>query len=126
MFGGHINRLFAVKCMLTDYPFEVIGFFMLSSSVLLAYMIRIVEFGHKINLDQTTAELTEFKYLQDALWYVFVTYGTIGYGDYFPKTNLGRLFGVTAGLTGTYMISVLVISLQNRLSLNNTEVNVII
>jgi voltage-gated potassium channel len=42
----------------------------------------------------------------DALWYLLVTMSTVGYGDYFPVTDLGRLIGsliiiVGVGVFGT-------------------------
>ncbi|MGN6220701.1 MAG: ion transporter [Microbacterium sp.] len=43
----------------------------------------------------------------DALWYTIVTISTVGYGDTFPVTNLGRLLGamiiiVGVGIFGTF------------------------
>ena len=43
----------------------------------------------------------------DALWYTVVTISTVGYGDQFPVTNLGRLLGVLiiivgVGIFGTF------------------------
>jgi len=43
----------------------------------------------------------------DALWYVIVTISTVGYGDVFPTTNVGRLIGaliivVGVGIFGTF------------------------
>jgi len=43
----------------------------------------------------------------DALWYVIVTISTVGYGDQYPVTNEGRVFGsliivVGVGIFGTF------------------------
>jgi len=59
---------------------------------------------------------------QDALWYCLVTLTTVGYGDFFPKTNAGRfLVGVPLLLLGIgllgFMLSVLataLISAKNK------------
>ena len=32
--------------------------------------------------------------LYDAIWYSFVTFSTVGYGEYYPVTVLGRLIGL--------------------------------
>jgi voltage-gated potassium channel len=43
----------------------------------------------------------------DAIWYVIVTISTVGYGDQFPVTNMGRLAGaliivIGVGIFGTF------------------------
>jgi voltage-gated potassium channel len=43
---------------------------------------------------------------QDAIWYLIVTMSTVGYGDLYPVTDLGRLIGsviivVGVGVFGT-------------------------
>jgi voltage-gated potassium channel len=43
----------------------------------------------------------------DGLWYTIVTISTVGYGDQYPVTNLGRLMGsfiivVGVGIFGTF------------------------
>jgi len=43
----------------------------------------------------------------DALWWALVTVTTVGYGDKFPVTNLGRLVGTFVILIGVIMFSVL-------------------
>ncbi len=43
----------------------------------------------------------------DALWWALVTVTTVGYGDKFPVTNLGRVIGALTILLGVIMFSVL-------------------
>jgi voltage-gated potassium channel len=43
----------------------------------------------------------------DALWWGFVTITTVGYGDYFPVTGLGRTMGVLLMLAGVGIIGAL-------------------
>lgn len=68
---------------------------------------------------------------QDALWYCLVTITTVGYGDFFPKTNAGRfLVGVPMLLLGIgllgFMLSVLataLISAKNKELKGMSEAN---
>jgi voltage-gated potassium channel len=43
----------------------------------------------------------------DALWWGFVTITTVGYGDYYPVTTLGRLTGVLVMFAGVGIIGAL-------------------
>ena len=43
----------------------------------------------------------------DAVWWVFVTVTTVGYGDYFPTTAVGRLCAVLVMFGGIALIGVL-------------------
>ena len=43
----------------------------------------------------------------DALWWAFVTITTVGYGDYYPVTTLGRVTGVAVMAAGIGLIGAL-------------------
>jgi voltage-gated potassium channel len=43
----------------------------------------------------------------DALWWAFVTLTTVGYGDFFPVTTLGRITGVAVMAAGIGLIGAL-------------------
>jgi voltage-gated potassium channel len=49
----------------------------------------------------------------DAVWWVFVTLTTVGYGDRFPTTFVGRLAGVFVMFSGIALIGVLASFLAN-------------
>jgi voltage-gated potassium channel len=49
----------------------------------------------------------------DALWWAFVTITTVGYGDRYPTSNLGRLAGVATMIAGVGLFSVLTGFLAN-------------
>jgi voltage-gated potassium channel len=80
-----------------------------SSSLLLVVFIAILvwEFGSVaiLSVESRSAD-GNIKTASDALWYALVTMSTVGYGDRFPVTDLGRLIGsviiiVGVGLFGT-------------------------
>jgi voltage-gated potassium channel len=43
----------------------------------------------------------------DAVWWVFVTMTTVGYGDFYPTTVVGRIAGVFVMFCGVALIGVL-------------------
>ena len=49
----------------------------------------------------------------DALWWAFVTITTVGYGDRYPTSSLGRLAGVATMIAGVGLFSVLTGFLAN-------------
>lgn len=58
--------------------------------------------------------------LGDALWWAVVTVATVGYGDYYPVTAVGRIIAVFMMLSGIGIFVLLVGSLSQR-RLQRTE-----
>jgi voltage-gated potassium channel len=69
--------------------------------------ILVMEFGSLLILSvERGAPGANIESAQDALWYLIVTMSTVGYGDRFPVTDVGRLVGsfiivVGVGVFGT-------------------------
>jgi voltage-gated potassium channel len=81
-----------------------------ASSALLVVIflaLLLLEFGAALILAiELPAPDSNIKDASDALWYVYVTVTTVGYGDRYPVTNPGRVVGVLimtvgVGLFGT-------------------------
>jgi voltage-gated potassium channel len=51
----------------------------------------------------------------DAMWWVYVTITTVGYGDHYPVTNGGRLVGVIVMTTGVGLFGTLAGFIANKL-----------
>ena len=109
-----IFRLLRVIRLLRAYGVKNIGRSLVrdrAGSALLTLLlmgILVLQFGslEMLNIEQQApgANITSGS---DALWYVIVTISTVGYGDQYPVTNAGRLFGsmiivVGVGIFGTF------------------------
>ncbi len=81
MFGGILSRLFAIKCALTVSPFTIIILFALSFTIVLGYMIRIIEYNPSYDIGNNSMEVEikppeDFLYLGNSLWYIMITMTT--------------------------------------------------
>ena len=47
------------------------------------------------------------------MWCIVITMTTVGFGDFYPSTHLGRMIGVMAALWGTFLVSLMVVALTN-------------
>ena len=55
---------------------------------------------------------------------MIVTMTTVGYGDYYPSSTLGRIIGIIACIFGIFLISMMIVTITNLLNFEGTENNV--
>ena len=63
----------------------------------------------------------DFSYLINCIWNVIITMTTVGYGDYFPKTLLGRIWTIACAIWGIFIVSCLVVVLTNLVTSNSIK-----
>lgn len=49
---------------------------------------------------------------------------TVGYGDFYPKTNLGRIVGIIIAFWGVFIVSLFVVALSTMLEFDLGEIKV--
>jgi hypothetical protein len=70
-------------------------------------ILLLLEFGSiAVLLAENGADGANIESASDALWWVFVSITTVGYGDTFPVTNIGRLVGVVTIAVGVGLFGV--------------------
>jgi voltage-gated potassium channel len=57
------------------------------------------------------------------MWLMILSMTTVGYGDIYPRTNLGRLFTMLACFAGTFVVSLLTVTITTKISMNDQESN---
>jgi len=58
---------------------------------------------------------------EDTIWWAFITITTVGYGDLYPVTNIGRFLAVILIFTGIFSFGAVISYLSNMFkSINNT------
>lgn len=121
MLGFRLSRFFSIKCLMIVHPY----LFLLISGSIVAFafaMILRISDGPIIEIsDKAKENQLNFKPIANALWVALVSMTTVGYGDIYPLTNLGRFVVVVCAVLGTIIVSLMVISLQNSLQFNTSE-----
>ena len=77
-------------------------------------IVLVLEFGAMAMIaSERTNPDANIKTSSDAIWWAFVTITTVGYGDRFPITNVGRLIGMAVMMVGVGLFGVLTGYLAN-------------
>ncbi len=63
----------------------------------------------------------DYEHFTTNIWLSFITMTTVGYGDFYPSTQMGRFIAILASLYGVCLTSLFVISLNNVLSFQSNE-----
>lgn len=115
--GFNFRSLFALKALLKERPLEVLAFSMLGSIIVFAVGIRVYERPYEL----LNTEEDNFKYIWNGMWLVVLTMTTVGYGDVYPKTHVGRFIGALSCLFGVFLVSLVVVSLSNAVKFKKGE-----
>lgn len=110
---------FAIKAEIKEKPYLMVGILMLSSILVFGYALRNVELGFMKY--KTEKNFLDWSYVLNGFWCIIITILTTGYGDYYPTTMLGRIIAVFACIWGTFLISLMVVSLTVSLEFSTQE-----
>ena len=115
MNGCKANYMFAVKALMKNKPYTVLVVALLFSVGIMGYFLRMFERPLSVVSGQ------DFNLFSNTVWNVLVTMTTVGYGDYYPKTNMGRIIGLIIAFWGVFIVSLFVVSLQNMFEFDSCE-----
>lgn len=104
-YGFTANVRFAFKCFVRANPGSSVAIVLVTSVMVLAYMMRIFELPYGVTVGTKIWD----SYF-DAIWCTTITMATVGYGDVVPATFFGRLVAIAAAIWGTFLISLLILS----------------
>ena len=125
--AGRILHKFGLKNIMGEFIEDRAGSTLFT---LLLLIFLVIEFGAMIIVtvesESANANITT---AADAIWYIYVTITTVGYGDQYPVTNVGRGIGMVimaigVGLFGTltgYLSNFFLAPRKKRLEPSNEE-----
>lgn len=110
------KETFLVRCMMQDRPLSFIASIFVFGIMLFGYALRIAE-TPLWTVDKTMDYYSYF----NCMWNVLITMTTVGYGDMYPRTIMGRLIVLVCCIYGNVVMSLLVSSAHNNLILTKNE-----
>jgi hypothetical protein len=106
-----IHSVFATKLLMENHPVKCVIFISIVFCFSAGYWLKVVEGG--IN--------SRFESYLDCMWCLVITFWTIGYGDLFPTTLLGRFVAVTTGFLGIVTAAIITATLANAMQFSVKE-----
>lgn len=104
---------FSLKSLLKSKPLTL---------YIITSLVSIIFFSLSIQIFEREVQDAFNNYLT-SVYYVLVTMATLGYGDYSAKTNEGRIIGMIACIFGVFLMSMIIISVNNLLEMSKGEQN---
>lgn len=117
--GQSADTVFALKSYIQDSPFVGIIIVFLSISLFSAACMRIAERPERYS-DGTVAQ-SSLENLSDNLWVIFYTTTTVGYGNIYPVTHMGRLTCIIACIFGNMYLGMLVVAIHQKMDHDDNE-----
>uniref|UniRef100_A0A8R1U0A6 CaMBD domain-containing protein n=2 Tax=Onchocerca TaxID=6281 RepID=A0A8R1U0A6_ONCVO len=116
-----LNRIsmdfrFVIKTMMADHPLRVLIVFTVSFWICMSWMFT--------QCERYDGQLSAKHYYLNSIWFIIVTFMSVGYGDIVPNTYCGRTLAITTGIVGAGVSSALIAVISRKLELSRAEKHV--
>jgi hypothetical protein len=119
-----LSLIYAVKCQLRRHPFLTLGGLFVICICIFGLIVRTFEFGF---VDDSSDEAGKtktnpsFENYFNSFWLIVTSMLTIGYGDIYPKTHLGRIVIFMSVVVGMILVSLMIVFLSFLIESNPEE-----
>lgn len=113
-YGCEASNLFALKCDLKENPFFMLMFTLINVGLVFGILVRFFEVLDLDNKDN-------FIGFSNGVWLIFIALTTVGYGEIYPKTHVGRIIVLMGVWMGTFLISVTIVAFTNLSTFSKDE-----
>eukprot|EP00960_Hanusia_phi_P016179 476936-Hanusia_phi.AAC.1 len=93
--------------------------------VIVLTLIQIVMFAYMMMVFERAVDNGALQHFANCVWLTIITMTTVGYGDEFPTTLLGRMVSVMASIVAVVMLAITVNLVISKLTLSRAESKVI-
>lgn len=114
-----LDFLFLIKAEFKTRPFFLVSVIMIVSIFVFGYSVRSIEMFFMYGGDPNKVQ--DWRYYWNGMWCVIITMSTVGFGDFYPISILGRAIIVIACFWGTFLISLMVAALTVAVEFNPQE-----
>ncbi|CAD8210050.1 unnamed protein product [Paramecium octaurelia] len=111
------NYMFVAKSLMRTSPYTAQSIAMTTLILVFAQAVRISENPLTRN-DQNNNNLGKY---DNAVWNIIISITTVGYGDFYTRTDLGRFVIFVVCVLGIFVISLMVVTLITSLETSSLE-----
>lgn len=102
IYGCDSNFTFTIKALMKESPTKILCASFVLTLVFAIISLRLVERYVNPSYNTTTA-----------MWNMIITLTSVGFGDFYPLSNLGRLVAIMMSFWGVFFLSIFVDALRN-------------
>ncbi|TNV81369.1 hypothetical protein FGO68_gene17563 [Halteria grandinella] len=115
--GFRPNFLFSLKAWMKQRPFLSILINFVCSMLAFGFAVRTFERSfyedrEYANFRESDQLYQNYNYVWNSFWLIVVTMSSVGYGDFYPITHLGRFVVVIASFWGMVMVSQFIYTME--------------
>ena len=117
--GIKFNSLLIIRAYLKMSPARTIMYGIFSTVLIAGFAVHNLERSY----ESSTKSPLNFEFITNGYWLSIITLTTVGYGDAYPSTHLGRGVMIVTAIIGTTFISIYIVTLYVLISFNKQETN---